>query len=380
MSIRGWGRAGSLMMGLALAGCGGSRRPVEMPPYFSYTPDEIHLLSLLTPQGRMATTDLYEWDQKAFDLVSGNKMGDINAAKAYAYLSTAQADAAFLSLRAKGELVGSFAPITRDVLCLFFPRDCPPGLANPDPYSEKISAIVLAKVRARILEDDRAVKTYEEKSGKLSWKGFRPYYGQDVGSWKTWNIDSPADFMAAAPAADDTAEMKEQLERVNEALGRATESQKNAVVFWAGGPGTKTPPGQWLEIADESLSSRGAPLEKVLVVRSMLTRAIADAVIVAFHNKYTYWKRRPFMINPAIHTIMPTPNHPSYPAAHGTISGAAATVLAHYIPEEAQVFKAKATEANNSRLWGGIHFPRDNDQGLMLGEQSARKGLEKAAR
>lgn len=380
MSIQGWWRAGVLMTGLALAGCGGSREPASMSPYFSYTPDEIHTLSLLKPQGRMASADLYEWDQKAFDLVSGNKMGDTNAAKVYAYLSTAQADAAFLSLRAKGELAGSFVPITRDILCLFFPRDCLLGLANPDPYSEKISAIVLPKVRARILEDDRAVKTYGEKSEKQSWKGFRPYYGQDVGSWKTWNIDSPAGFVASAPAADDTAEMKEQLKQVKEALGRATERQKNAVIFWAGGPGTKTPPGQWLEIADESLSLKGAPLEKVLVVRSMLTRAIADAVIVAFHNKYTYWKRRPFMIDPSIHTVMPTPNHPSYPAAHGTISGAAATVLAYYIPEEGPVFRAKAMEANNSRLWGGIHFSRDNEQGLMLGEQSAQKGLEKVAR
>lgn len=351
-----------------------------MSPYFSYTPYEIQSLSLFKPQERMAAADLYEWDRKAFDLVSGSKMGDVNAAKVYSYLSTAQADAAFLSLRAKGEWAGSFSPISRDVLCLFFPRDCPPGLANTDPYSEKISEIVLSKVRTRILEDDRTVRTYGEKSEKLSWKGFRPYYGQDVGSWKTWNIDSPAGFVASAPAKDDTAEMKDQLKQVQEALERATERQKKAVVFWAGGPGTKTPPGQWLEIADESLSLKGAPLEKVLVVRSMLMRAIADAVIVAFHNKYTYWRRRPFMLDPAIQTIMPTPNHPSYPAAHGTISGAAATVLAHYLPEEGRVFRAKAMEANNSRLWGGIHFPRDNEQGLLLGEQSAQKGLNKAGR
>ncbi|MBI3553325.1 MAG: phosphatase PAP2 family protein [Elusimicrobia bacterium] len=366
--------AGALLVVAAFLALVGSRQPSQMSPYFGYAAEDVQSLRKLEPAGRMGSADLYQWDQKAFDLVSARKMGDIHAAKVYAYLATAQKDAAALSSRATGRFSGSLVPVTRDVLRLFFPQDIPPAAA--DPYSERLSSLVLAKVKARIAEDDRAVKPYEEKSGKQYWKGMSPYYGRDVGSWKPWNIESPAAFMAPAPPADGSPQMSEQLRQVKAALAGAAENQRKAVVFWAGGPGTKTPPGQWLEIADESLRSREVPLEKALVVRSALTRTVADAVIVVFHNKYTYWKKRPFMLDASIQTVMPTPNHPSYPAAHGMISAASAVVLSHYLPEERQSFLLNAREATDCRTWGGIHFPQDNKQGFLLGSRMADTTLK----
>lgn len=369
-----------LSVGFTLVGCGGLEKSEDSPVYFSYSPDEIQSLRELSPMGLMSSSDLYDWDQTIFDLVSAAKIGDAPASKIYAYLATAQADAAALSSRASGRTAGSLAPVSRGTVCLFFPGDCPLSSARPDPYSERLAEIVLDKIKTRISEDARATRLYAEKKGKQYWQGVRPYYAQETGSWKTWTIGSLAGFDAPAPPADDSAEMKRQLKQVKEALRQATPQQRNAVVFWAGGPGTKTPPGQWLDLADDLLRVRNASLEKALAVRCALTRAIADAVIVVFHNKYTYWMRRPFMVDPSIQTIMPTPNHPSYPAGHGTISGAAATVLSEHFPEEKQDILKKAFEANNSRLWGGIHFPQDNEQGFLLGQKLARKGLEKAPR
>lgn len=367
--------SGALMAGMALAGCGGSQSPKEISFYFDYTQEDIRSVRGLMPKNRMKAADLYDWDQRAFDLVSNKKIGDPHASRIYAYLATAQADAAALSWKATGRPAGDLGPISRDILRLFFPQDGPSSPVRTDHYSENLAAIVMAKVKARIVEDERAAKLYPEKTGSGFWKGIKPYYAQDVGSWKRWNVASLAEFMAPLPPADDSLEMKEQLKRVKEARSGVSEHQRRAVILWAGGPGTKTPPGQWLEITDESLRSREAPLEKALVVRAALTRTIADAVIVVFHNKYTYWKRRPFMLDASIQTIMPTPNHPSYPAGHGTISGAASTMLAHYIPEDGKGFLAKGGEANNSRLWGGIHFPQDNDEGFLLGKKVARKTL-----
>jgi membrane-associated phospholipid phosphatase len=42
-------------------------------------------------------------------------------------------------------------------------------------------------------------------------------------------------------------------------------------------------------------------------------------------------------------------------------------VLAHLFPDEELDVLALATEAAASRAWGGIHFPVDNDAGLLLG-------------
>jgi membrane-associated phospholipid phosphatase len=106
---------------------------------------------------------------------------------------------------------------------------------------------------------------------------------------------------------------------------------------------------------------------------------MADAVIAVFDSKYTYQKKRPFMLDPTIKTVMPTPNHPSYPAGHGTISGSAATVLAHYFPANTTEWARLGQEASISRSWAGIHFTIDNSVGYSLGESVAGETLRKGA-
>jgi hypothetical protein len=48
---------------------------------------------------------------------------------------------------------------------------------------------------------------------------------------------------------------------------------------------------------------------------------------------------------------------------------AAAVVLGKYFPKQAGYFKSQAEEAAMSRLWGGIHYRKDNDDGLKLGKK-----------
>jgi membrane-associated phospholipid phosphatase len=70
--------------------------------------------------------------------------------------------------------------------------------------------------------------------------------------------------------------------------------------------------------------------------------------------------------------LIPTPPFPSYTSGHSTISTAAATVLGHLFPTEAEDLAAKAIEAKNSRLWAGIHFPIDNEVGATGGGMVGR--------
>ena len=67
--------------------------------------------------------------------------------------------------------------------------------------------------------------------------------------------------------------------------------------------------------------------------------------------------------------MIPTPNFPSYISGHSTISAAAAVVLGELFPRDQRFFRQQAEEAAMSRLWAGIHFRHDNDQGLALGRQ-----------
>ena len=76
--------------------------------------------------------------------------------------------------------------------------------------------------------------------------------------------------------------------------------------------------------------------------------------------------------------LFPTPNHPSYPAAHGCYSGSISAVLAYLFPHDASALNALGNEAGESRLWAGIHFRSDIDTGLALGRAIAKLVIERA--
>jgi len=57
----------------------------------------------------------------------------------------------------------------------------------------------------------------------------------------------------------------------------------------------------------------------------------------------------PFMLG--VTPLFATPNHPSYPAAHGSFSGSISAVLAYLFPHDAAALNALGNEAGESRLW-----------------------------
>ena len=82
------------------------------------------------------------------------------------------------------------------------------------------------------------------------------------------------------------------------------------------------------------MSRNGLDQPHAARVLAMMAIAIADAEIDAWDGKHTYWPARPITIDPDLDVQFPL---------------------------------ALATEAAASRAWSGIHFPIDNDAGLLLG-------------
>lgn len=111
---------------------------------------------------------------------------------------------------------------------------------------------------------------------------------------------------------------------------------------------------------------------------ALMSVAHYDAIVACWDAKYAYWAIRPFQLDPEVVTLFPTPNHPSYPAAHGCVSGASAPALAALFPAEAAAITALAEEAGMSRLWGGIHYRSDIETGLALGWSVADLVVEHA--
>ena len=71
------------------------------------------------------------------------------------------------------------------------------------------------------------------------------------------------------------------------------------------------------------------------------------------------------------------PNYPAYPSGHGSVSSAAARVLAHYFPDRAAELNAQVEEAALSRIYAGIHYHFDMTAARTLGEAVADLALSR---
>lgn len=351
-----------------------------LPTYFQYTQSQYNQLKNMSSKYNMVTEQLTKSDQIMFDLVEKNKLGGLKACKIYTYVYTAQRDAGFLSKNINGRFIGSLEPVSSEALCLFFPKDCQSIQTKfiSDPYSDKLAKIVILKIKKRILLDKNRTKMYPELTGKQYWAGKLPYIGQDAGSAMPWLIASPKAFLPPAPPAVQSNEWSIQLKKTTTAAKGITAKQRKMVIDWAGDPATITTPGMWLDMANRYMASQNVTLAKRLLTRSVLAMGIDDSLIAVFHAKYIFWTKRPFMLDPTLHTIIPTPNHPSYPSGHSALSATAATILSYYFPQNAKQWWQQAQDASDSRILGGIHFPLDTQQGLTMGKKIGKYVIDKS--
>ena len=110
---------------------------------------------------------------------------------------------------------------------------------------------------------------------------------------------------------------------------------------------------------------------------ALLNVAMADAGAACWNAKFQtgWWDPRPINairdlgLDAAWEPYLGTPLFPAYPSGTSNYSGAAGEVLAHVFPDDAKMWRARAIEAGMSRLWGGVHWRIDVEQGLKMGRQ-----------
>lgn len=171
-----------------------------------------------------------------------------------------------------------------------------------------------------------------------------------------------------------------------------TAAQTEIARYWSDAIGTYAPAGHWNAIAASLVAPLKPGLEAEAELFAELNVAIADAGVAVADAKYTYWFWRPITAlragspglapMPDWSPLLETPNHPSYISGHSCFSGAAATILtarfgarpfsftSASLPGVTRTFKSfqqAADEAAMSRVYGGIHYPFDNADGLATG-------------
>ena len=173
---------------------------------------------------------------------------------------------------------------------------------------------------------------------------------------------------------------------------------------------TMDPACRWVAIALQALEIRSLSLSEATELMAKLGMALADAGIAVWHSKYYYNLERPvdyihrifdpewltICYNPITGDKGKSPHFPAYPSGHAGFGAAAAEVLIdvfgfHFpmtdrthegrteflgAPRHFDGFWDMAVENAVSRIYLGVHFRMDSDEGLRIGKVAAQSVLD----
>jgi VCPO second helical-bundle domain len=217
----------------------------------------------------------------------------------------------------------------------------------------------------------------------------------------------------------------DEIKMFGRAAGSARTPDQTAVArFW-----TANVIRQYNRLAREISSARGSGVLETARLVAMVNVIGADAQIAVMNAKYHFLFWRPVTAidpsaviddgfgdvpgpedgNPATieesgwRPLVTTPNHPEYPAAHGSVTSAMAEVFEDFlrtnrIDVDVHGFDAGGAGGNldavrhfdstdqlrneivDARLWAGLHYRRSSEAGVKLGRKVAHFDLQHAFR
>jgi membrane-associated phospholipid phosphatase len=367
------------------------------------------------------------WNEVARDLVAKNRTDACMSSRAYALLSVAQYDTLIAVWRAKYQNERPPLSSRSPNLQPLFPEGPHPKYPSLHAAVAAVSSAVLSyafPAQASLLNalaaehiDSRLVAGSAVRSELEAGKGIgyavagriTDHAGRDgsdapadlllkqgPGRWfsehleqplrpgwgkvKPWLMSAAAQFRAPPPPEYGSARFRSALEEVRRLASKPTPEQRRTAALWADGDGSYTPPGRWNKIAADLAQEHTLTELRAARLFAFLNMAVMDAGIACWESKYFYQLIRPWQVMPEIPTPVGKPNHPSYPSAHASFSGAASTWLSRQFPAEADRLLTDAAEAAMSRVYGGIHYRFDGEAGLTQGRKVAQLALDRAAR
>jgi len=201
-------------------------------------------------------------------------------------------------------------------------------------------------------------------------------FGQDspnAGNWKTWILTSGKAITVAPPPSESTT--AGELEWLKAFTAQNDPNIAEQIKYWDAGP----PAYRWVDfVASRQLAGQPVGAPNVNRAYAYVSVAIYEATVAAWNAKYTYNRKRPSEANPSIQTKLAVPRSPSYPSDHAAAAGAAAAVLAYFLPAESAGLQSLAEEAGRSRLHAGLEYPSDYTAGLDLGRRVAEQVIARA--
>lgn len=351
------------------------------------------------------------WNELTLQLVLKYRVNPLRASRAFTFVNVVQHDALAVAHQHPLNNPGRQAAMhlaASMMLAHLFPLETPGKIAAwgatalaandlhyPDSFSEiskgqaiakQITALAIARAQS-----DRSDEVWDARSRPKAatgmWEATPPLESAQpqepsAGEWRTWVLINGAEIQPPPPPDIDSAILEKNTREVYEVFKNLTPAQKKIANDWHLDQGSATPPGVWNIKARELADKHGVSNETRTQIYSTLNVAMMDAAIACWKAKYTWWTSRPItriraQISPAFLPYLVTPPHPSYVSGHASVSGAASEVLKKFFPEDQKEINEWAEEAAMSRLYGGIHYRHDNDEGLALGRIIGQRVLRR---
>jgi hypothetical protein len=235
-----------------------------------------------------------------------------------------------------------------------------------------------------------------------------------LGSMHPFVLESADQFTSKAPPKLHSGEWAKDFNETK-AIGRIdsprTDDQTKTAYFWNGNVTNQF---------NRELRDVATHYDMDLVDAAHLLAAgdliSVDAAMATWHSKYTYlfWRPLTAIRNAGIDgnpktvadslwaPLITHPNHPEWPSAHGSVSGALTQVIAEVLGKRNHLditiwggengsaalstsrqydsIKDIRDEVADARVWAGFHYRGATAAGLQLGEKVARWDLEHAFR
>ena len=252
---------------------------------------------------------------------------------------------------------------------------------------------------------------YQVPKGDGLWEPTPPAFGAPLAPYayhnRTCVKGSTENTLPPVPAAfstDPSSPFYIMVKEVYDVSTNLTEEQKAIALFWDDLPDGRSygAGGHWASIFKQVNDQQKLSLIEAAEAFAKMNIALLDAFNACWKGKYTYNVLRPVtyiqkhMNHADWKPLIITPSHPEYPAAHASLSMAAATALTKtlgnnisftdhsydhlgYKARSYKNFEEAGKEAGISRLYGGIHYRPSIHAGYTLGSTTANnvlKGLE----
>jgi len=266
-----------------------------------------------------------------------------------------------------------------------------------------IGAEAAAAVLALRANDGRSVvlATYVPGTGPGQFRGLNPV-GRNGPYIKPFALTSNAQFRAPPPPALTSATYAADFNETR-LLASATSTTRTADQSQLALFGTATPP-LYLESNLRMFATTSRSIAEHARLMAMVWVAVNDTGNACFESKYFYERWRPTSaitladtdgnsatdVDVAWIPVVPTPNHPEYPAAHSCNSSAVAEILTAYygtpnitfdfvgagpatgITRHYTSMPAMLQDIQMARIAGGMHFRTSTVEGEALGRSVAQ--------